>query len=380
MTDPAPLPPLAGLKIIDFSTLLPGPLASLILAEAGATVVKIERPEGEDLRRYPGAFNGDSAAFVLLNRLKTSLCIDLKHMDAFARLQPYLETADVLIEQFRPGVMERLGFGWGRLRALNPRLIYCSITGYGSKSPRRDVAGHDLNYAALTGVLDGGRGGDGVPALPPVLAADIAGGAYPAVMNILLTLRQRDATGAGCHLDIAMADNMFTFAYGGLADGFATGHWPRPGAELLSGGSPRYQIYPTADGRFLAAAPIEDRFWVIFCDAIGLPAAERDDSADPGRVIARVKSIIAAETTDTWRARFAGRDVCVEIVATMEEAARDPAFARLFTHNIVADGRSLPALPVPVAPSLRQPNPAAGYARLGNADIGNLWQRESDHD
>ena len=204
--------PLDGVKVLDFSTLLPGPLASLLLAEAGAQVVKVERPGGEDMRRYPFPFGETSANFALLNRGKTSLCLDLKDHDDRRRLEPYIAGADVLIDQFRPGVMDRLGLGYDRLREINPRLIYCSITGYGQDGPRRDAAGHDLNYLAETGLLGLTRGADGAPVLPAILAGDIGGGAYPAVINILLALRRRDADGAGCRLDIAMADNLFTFA------------------------------------------------------------------------------------------------------------------------------------------------------------------------
>lgn len=366
-------PPLDGVRILDFSTLLPGPLASLILAEAGASVIKVERPGGEDMRRFPETFGDDCASFILLNRLKTTLCLDLKDADAAERLAPYIASADVLIEQFRPGVMERLGYGYEQLRARNPRLIYCSITGYGSAGPRRNVAGHDLNYIAEAGVLNATHDATGAPNLPPVLAADIAGGAYPAVMNILLALHSRARTGIGCHLDIAMADNMFTFAFGGLAAGFANGHWPRPGNEQLTGGSPRYNIYRTSDGRYLAAAPIEQRFWMIFCDTIGLPDHLRDDTRAPETVTSAVRDILARETAETWRARFAGRDACVCVVATLEEGARDPAFARLFTHSIRANGGSLPALPVPIVPPLRQPQAVSDYARLDGDDPGTLW-------
>jgi crotonobetainyl-CoA:carnitine CoA-transferase CaiB-like acyl-CoA transferase len=189
--------PLSGLLVLDFTTLLPGPLAALMLAEAGAEVVKIERPGGEDMRRYPPFWEGESAAFALLNRGKTSLVADLKSKDGQTKLNVLLEKTDVLVEQFRPGVMNRLGFGYDAVRALNPRLIYCSISGYGQSGPRAGEAGHDLNYIGNTGLLSLQPGPADRPVVPPALVADIGGGTGPAVINILLALRQREQTGNG---------------------------------------------------------------------------------------------------------------------------------------------------------------------------------------
>ncbi len=304
------MPPLAGIKVVDFGTLLPGPLASLILAEAGAEVVRIERPEGDELRAYEPRFGAAGAGFALLNRGKRSIALDLKANGARERLMPLLRSADVLIEQFRPGVMERLGLGHGALAAVNPRLIYCSITGYGQNGPKAQVAAHDLNYLAETGLLHLAAGADGAPVVPPALIADIAGGCYPAVLNILLALRERGATGRGCHLDIAMTDHLFPLTWWALGQGFAAGRWPRPGGELLTGGSPRFQVYPTADARFLAAAPLEQRFWDRFAELIGLEPGYRDDRRDPEATKARVAAIIRSRDAALWQARFAGADVC----------------------------------------------------------------------
>jgi alpha-methylacyl-CoA racemase len=364
------MPPLTGLKVLDFSTLLPGPLASLILVEAGAQVIKVERPGGEDMRRYAGPFGEASASFALLNRGKMSLCLDLKSPLDRQRLDPYLAAADILIEQFRPGVMERLGLGFGQLHAVNPRLIYCSITGYGQNGPLRETAGHDINYMAETGALALSCGADGAPTPPSVLAADIAGGAYPAVVNILLALLEREKTGQGRQIDIAMADNLFTLLYWGLAAGFAAGDWPRPGADLLTGGSPRYQVYRTSDDRFIAAAPLEDRFWHVFCDAIGLPADQRDDQRDPRAVIAAVAARVRKVTAEEWRSRFAELDACVSVVASLREAIAHPHFAArgLFTRRVTdGDGHVIPALPVPVVSGLRTEDETLGYPRLGLA-------------
>jgi alpha-methylacyl-CoA racemase len=347
--------PLDGLKVLDFSTLLPGPLASLILAEAGAQVIKVERPgSGDEMRSYCPSFAGASGNFVLLNRGKRSLMADLKNDGDRDHVRSLALSADVLIEQFRPGVMKRLGLGFEDLVEANPQLIYCSITGYGQSGARAAKAGHDLNYLAETGLLGLTRGADGAPVLPQLLAADIGGGAYPAVINILLALQRRTASGQGCQLDVAMADNLFTFAYWGLAAGHAD-KWPRPGAELVTGGSPRYQIYPTADGEYLAAAPIEERFWQTFCNRIGLELGERDDRPDPQATKQKVAALIAKRCAADWRATFADADVCVSIVASLEEAATDPVFVErgLFDRDIVGPRGRMPALPVPVDRALR---------------------------
>jgi alpha-methylacyl-CoA racemase len=343
---------LAGVRVIDFSTLLPGPLCTLMLARAGAEVTKVERPDGGDeMRSYTPRLGPTSVNFALLNQGKRSIALDLKRQDGVRRALELLQSADVLVEQYRPGVMERFGLGYEAVRAVNPRLVYCSITGWGQHGPLAGVAAHDLNYQAISGVLGLSAGADGAPVLPNVLAADIAGGAYPAVMNILLALRQRDATGSGCHLDIAMADNLFALAYWGLGDGFAAGQWPGSGDGLVTGGSPRYQIYRTRDDRYLACAPLEDKFWRNFLAVLEAPQL-LDDAQDPAGVRRAVAALIAARTADEWVRRFDGIDACVSVVRTLQEAVQEPHFhARgVFDGRVsCGDGPSIPALPLPVS-------------------------------
>ena len=365
--------PLEGIRVLDFSTLLPGPLATLILAEAGAQVIKIERPErGDEMRSYTPEFGADSVNFALLNRGKESVEFDLKSPEAGEVLRPLIERADVLVEQFRPGVMERLGLGYERLYEVNPRLIYCSITGYGKEGPRAGVAAHDLNYVAEAGLLGLTTGADGAPAIPQALLADIGGGAYPAVMNILLGLLQRERTGEGAHLDISMSDNIFTFLYWALGNGMVAGDWPEPGGELVTGGSPRYNIYRTADGRYVAAAPLEERFWQNFCDLLELEDKLRDDSKDPDATIAAVAERIALHPASHWQERFEGHDVCCSVVRSVREAMEDEHFNSrgLFDWVVESgtDGRGIPALPVPVMPEFRRPECRLGYPSLGEAN------------
>jgi len=347
--------PLAGLLVLDFTTLLPGPLASLMLAEAGAEVIKIERPGGEDMRRFPPFKDGVSAAFAMLNRGKQGLSLDLKSEADREKLKPLIARADIVLEQFRPGVMARLGLGYEDMRAINPKIIYCAISGYGQDGPRAQEAGHDINYIGATGLLDLQPGPLNHPVVPPALIADIAGGSFPAVINILLALRTRDKNGVGCKLDVAMTDAMFTFAWYALALGAATGRFPAPGELPLVGGSPRYQLYPAKDGRLVACGALEQKFWDAFTTAIGLPAELADDRGDPNATRDAVARLIAARTSEEWRPLLGRADCCATIVAPLEEALRDPHFSArgLFAHQVEVGQGALPALPVPIAPVFR---------------------------
>ena len=363
--------PLKGIRVLDFSTLLPGPLATLILAEAGAEVIKIERPgRGDEMRSYEPRFGTDSVNFALLNRGKRSIAIDLKAADAVGKLRPLIESADVVLEQFRPGVMDRLGLGYEALKAMNPRLVYCALTGYGQNGARADLAAHDLNYVAESGLLALTTGADGAPVLPAALVADIAGGTYPAVINILLALRERDRTGLGLKLDIAMAENLFTLMYWGIGNGLAAGRWPRPGGELVTGGSPRYNIYRTRDERFLAAAPLEQKFWESFCALLEVPAELRDDRVDPAATHAEIAQRVKARSADELRALFKGHDVCCAIMSTLQDALADPHFAArgVFDRKLAVGGERIGALPVPVADAFRSDEREAGYPQLGEAN------------
>lgn len=361
--------PLDGCLVLDFSTLLPGPLATLLLAEAGAEVVKVERPGGDEMRSYEPTWGQDSVNFALLNRGKKSIAVDLKEAAGRQSIALLLARADVVVEQFRPGVMARFGFDYESVARRNRKVIYCSITGYGQAGPKSSVAAHDLNYIADTGLLALSMGPPAHAVLPPTLVADIAGGAYPAVVNILLALREREVTGRGRHLDIAMTDNLFPLMYWAFGSGLGAGRWPGNGTDLVTGGSPRYRLYDTRDEKVVAVAALEQKFWDTFCEVIGLEAQFRNDLADSAEVIGRISAIIAGEAAATWARRFAGHDCCCSIVVDIKQALNDPHFlARgLFHHVLVGDdGRRLPALPVPVDEGFRTPRGTAlGAPRLG---------------
>jgi len=361
--------PLTGVRVLDFSTLLPGPMATLVLAEAGANIIKIERPErGDEMRSYVPKLGDDSLNFGLLNRGKKSIAIDLKADDAKDMLKPLIEQAHIVVEQFRPGVMDRLGLGYEAMKTINPGIVYCAITGYGQTGPLAMEAGHDLNYQAKTGMLTLAAAEDGAPVIPPVLIADLAAGTYPALLNILLALRLSESTGEGSYLDIAMTDHLFPLMYWAVGEGSSGHGWPGPGSERVTGGSPRYHLYRTRDNRYVAAAPLEQKFWENFCDVIGLAESFRDDEDQWSASIAAVAEIIAADDASVWEERFAGKDICSCVVNSLEEALANEQFQSrgLFDHS-VTDGHGAQAMasPVPVLRQFRSDGSVAMYPELG---------------
>lgn len=371
--------PLDGIRVLDFTTLLPGPLATLMLAEAGAEVVKIEKPGGEDMRHYPPFVDGVSAPFALLNRGKHSVELDLKVGDAMDRLRPMIVDADILVEQFRPGVMERLGLGYDALKAINPKLIYCSISGYGQSGPRAGEAGHDLNYVGNTGLLALAHGPVEAPVVPPALIADIGGGSFPALTNILLALFARERSGEGAYLDIAMCDAAFTFSVFAQAEGAATGHYPANGKGLLTGGSPRYRLYPAADGKLVAVAALEQKFWLTLCELLNIPQALRDDRTDPDATAQAIADAIRSRTSAEWQPLLAESDCCATIVRSLEDAQTDPHFTKrgLFDHRVAVGvrGATLPAAVMPLSPQFRGASDAAIKApELDGASVADEHQ------
>jgi alpha-methylacyl-CoA racemase len=362
--------PLQDIRVLDFSTLLPGPVCSLLLAEAGAEVIKIERPNGGDeMRSYAPISTTDSGNFVILNRGKKSVSLDLKDPQSIAFIYELVKSCDVVLEQFRPGVMARLKLGYEDLKQINPKIIYCSITGYGQSGPLSSVAAHDLNYLAQAGLLSlvGAGAKKDTPSLPPALIADIAGGAYPAFMNILLALRQRDLTNTSCHIDIAMSENLFTFMYWGISNRDLLGKSPRYSDDLVTGGSPRYHIYPTKDGRFIACAPIEEKFWKLFCELINLPDNLRHGDAPPQVVIEKITSIMQSQSSTHWVSVFKGKDVCCNLVLNLDEAMGHQHFIdrEVFAAKVHDDEKLLTSLPLPLSKNLADAQMSKTYPKLG---------------
>ncbi len=321
--------PLASLKVLDFTALLPGPFATMALADMGVNVVRVESPTRPDMVRFLPPFDGDVSAWHgVLNRNKRLLALDLKQPAAVAAVQRLVAPGgyDIVIEQFRPGVMDRLGLGYEALRALNPALIYVALTGYGQTGPLRDRAGHDNNYLALAGALSySGRAAAGPPPLG-IQVADV-GGAMGALIGLLAAVVQRGATGRGQFVDVSMFDLMVAWQAHLIAHCLVASETPAPEGMALNGGR-AYDLYQTQDGRWLSVGSLEPKFWEGFCIAIGradliAPGLGLDDG-EQARVKAAVREAIAARPLAEWIAVFAPLDVCVEPVLTVPEMLAAP--------------------------------------------------------
>ncbi len=328
--------PLEGLRILDLTRLLPGPALSMHLADLGADVIKVEDTgEGDYMRGFPPLARNAAgvevnAAFENVNRGKRSICLDLKQPQGRDLLLRLAATADALIEGFRPGVMDRLGVGWDALRERNPKLVFCSLTGYGQSGPLAHKAGHDLNYCAVTGVLDQIRA-DGQPAMPNLQIGDLLGGTLTTLAALLAALLGAQRSGRGSRVDAAMTDGLLVHHIFPHAD-LDAGHVPVAGRTLLPRGAPCYRIYPTSDGRHLAVGALELKFWQAFCDAAGLGELRGRHWAlglSPGsdestEVTNRVAERIRQHTRGHWEEVFATVDACVTPVLTPAEALAHP--------------------------------------------------------
>ena len=323
--------PLEGLKVLDLSRLLPGPYATLVLADLGARVDKVEEPGvGDPTRHYPPLKGDTSALFLGLNRNKRSIALDVRSRQGVEALKGLVHHYDVLVESSRPGVMDRLGLGYGALALLNPRLVYCSISGYGATGPLRLRAGHDLDYLARAGVLGfGGAPGNG-PAMPPGQVADIGGGSLFAVAGILAALHERARTGRGRFVDVSMTDGATAFFHLQLAGRMVMGGEGTPltrGREALNGAYPCYGLYPTKDGRWLAVGALEPKFFIALCQALGRPELVDGayDVGEAGRATrAELERLFAQRTQGEWVDFFRELDVCVEPVLEKDELLQDP--------------------------------------------------------
>lgn len=317
--------PLAGLKVLDFSTLLPGPFATLMLADLGAEVIHVESPTRVDLVRVmPPYADGQATAHTYLNRNKKSLAVDLKNPENIEKIKGLLCDFDIVVEQFRPGVMQRLGLGYEDLKAINPRLIYCSITGYGQTGSYKDRAGHDINYMSLAGISGhSGRQDSGPPALG-IQVADVAGGSLHAVIGVLAAVIERNQSGQGQHIDISMTDCVFTLNNMAASAQIAGGEDQAPEAATLNGGS-YYDYFKTSDGRYISVGSLEPQFMMGLSAALNLPILAQKGASmfneDRQAVKQAVSEAIAAQPFSHWQQVFAALDVCVEPVLTLKEAA-----------------------------------------------------------
>jgi crotonobetainyl-CoA:carnitine CoA-transferase CaiB-like acyl-CoA transferase len=329
--------PLTDVRVLDLTRLLPGGYATLLMADMGADVVKIEEPgKGDYIRWTPPVVGEFSSAHIALNRNKRSVSLNLKSergRDLFLNLAEHF---DVVIESFRPGVMNRLGVGWDVLTERNPRLIYAAITGYGQEGPRSQAAGHDVNYIGYAGALsiigeEGRR-----PAIPGVQIGDLAGGGMAAVIAILAALHKRSSTGRGSFCDVSMMDGVVSWLTVHAAEFIATGHAPERERMHLSGAYPCYRVYPAADG-WLSVGALEPQFWTELCNAIERPDLLDDAFAMGERrdeVIGELEALFETRTRAQWMEVLEGRDVCVGPVNDLAEAFAD---AQVRSRSMIVD-------------------------------------------
>ncbi|MCS3837265.1 crotonobetainyl-CoA:carnitine CoA-transferase CaiB-like acyl-CoA transferase [Pseudomonas sp. JAI111] len=365
------LGPLASLKVMDFSTLLPGPFASLLLADMGAEVLRIESPTRMDLLRVlPPHDQGVSASHAYLNRNKRSLALDLKQPEALEVIKQLLADYDIVLEQFRPGVMERLGLGYEALKAINPRLIYVSITGYGQTGPYKDRAGHDINYLALAGLASYTGRADSGPLPLGMQVADVAGGSLHGVIGLLAAVIARQQSGVGQHLDVSMTDCAFSLNAMTGAGYLACGVEPGREDQMLNGGS-FYDYYRSRDGRWLSVGSLEPGFMKQLCTALGLEELSvlglSPQPAQQKKLKEALKTEFEKHDFTELCSLFAELDACVEPVLSLSEAVRHPQLKarELVTEVPRGDGSTQPQMACPLKFSDGLPEPRHVGASLG---------------
>lgn len=334
MSAPAALP-LQGIRVLDLTRLLPGPAASMHLADMGAEVIKIEDPGVGDYARGIGPVRNDvSLFFAAVNRGKQFLRLDLKQLPDREHFLAMVERADVVIESFRPGVMDKLGLGWSVLKARNPSLVMCAISGYGQTGPLAQLAGHDINYAGYAGMLEQNAAAGSMPALPNLQIGDLLGGTQSALQGILAALVGAKMSGQGRYVDVAMTDCVFAHNIMPLVAVNHGGRPAKPGLDLLTGGVPCYNLYATADGRYMAVGALEFKFWEICCQVLDRPdliarhwsRGQEIGGADALAVKAELTSLFALHDLGWWTGKFANADCCVTPVLRMDEALIHPHF------------------------------------------------------
>ena len=386
---------LEGLRVLDLSRLLPGGFCSLLLADFGADVVKVEDTGmGDYVRWAPPYYEGAeqsarSALFLSLNRGKRSIRVDLKSERGKEVLLRLVKDADVVLESYRPGVLDRLGVGYERLRQENPRLVYCAITGYGQDGPYRDRAGHDMNYLGLVGLLGLTGDEDGPPVQAAGQIADLGGGALMAAFGILAALRERDRSGEGQFVDISMADGALSWLAMVAARYFAESDPPRRGELELAGSLVCYRPYRCSDG-WVTLGALEPKFWQAWCRGVGREDLIEFQFDRPGSATHRqVEDIFLQRTRDEWQAFAAEHDCCLEPVLELDEAldselVRARAMVSFLDQPGVAEPVKLLGVPVKLSrtpgDANSRPGPALGEhtrevlleAGFGEEEVGRL--------
>lgn len=379
--------PLSGIRVLDLTRLLPGPVCTLHLADLGADVIKIEDTGAGDYARTMGAGADRTAPlFLAINRNKRALRLDLKKSEGVEVFLRLARDADIVVEGFRPGVVDRLGVGYAACSEVNPRIVYCAISGYGQTGPYRDLAGHDVNYCGYAGFIDqvGPAGGD--PVIPNLQVADILGGAVVPAMGILAALVDAQRSGRGRYVDVAMTEGVLAHNLQALAAVASTGHVRPRGEDFLSGREPCYAVYRTSDGKYMAVGALERKFWDRVCEVLGrldLKACHwevRDKDPQWGKE--ELGRIFAARPQAYWVEKFRGEDCCVTPVLALEQSLEDPQIRA--RGMVVRDGETLQfAPPLKISDfefAVERPAPGAGEhsgeilreAGYDDADIARL--------
>ena len=319
--------PLKGVRVLDFSRLLPGPFATQLLADLGAEVIKVEDTgAGDYMRTVPPTVQGVSYAYLMVNRGKRSLAVDLQTQEGREILYKLVPSADVIVEQFRPGVMKKLGMDYPRLARMNRRVVYCSFSGYGQTGPSKDLAGHDITFLAHAGILGVTAARDGKPVIPGVPMADLAS-AYNAAFSILVALRTRDRTKKGEFIDVSIFDSAVSLMVLNFARFLATGEEPVAGEALLTGTFPFYNLYETRDGRWMAVAVVEPKFWQRMCEILGVPelsASQFSDERTKAHVMRAVIDRFRTRTLAEWEPLFLKEHLPVIGVRNVSQVLKDP--------------------------------------------------------
>ncbi|HKB82105.1 MAG TPA: CaiB/BaiF CoA-transferase family protein [Burkholderiales bacterium] len=321
--------PLSGIRVLDLTRLLPGPVCTLHLADLGADVIKIEDTGAGDYARTLGAAPGKTApVFAAINRNKRAMRLDLKKREGVEVFLKLARDADAVVEGFRPGVVDRLGVGYAACCEVNPRIVYCAISGYGQTGPYHDIAGHDVNYCGYAGFIDQVGNAHEDPAIPNIQIADILGGGVVPAMGILAALLDAQRSGKGRYVDVAMTEGVLAHNLQALAAVALTGKAHPRGADFLSGREPCYSVYRTADGRYMAVGALEWKFWERVCDVFARPDLKdchwekRTRDAKWGKE--QTAAIFASKPQAHWTTKFAGVDCCVTPVLSLEESFSDP--------------------------------------------------------
>jgi alpha-methylacyl-CoA racemase len=348
---------LQGMRVLDLTRWLPGPFASLVLVDLGAEVIKVEQPGlGDPMREVLPSSKEGSSLFELINRGKRSISLDLKKVEGRTAFLELARHADVLLEGFRPGVMKRLGLAYDTLEAVNPRLVYASISGFGQTGPYAQRAGHDVGYLATMGFLGLNGPRDGPPTIPALLIADLSAGLWTA-LGVAAALLQRGDSGRGQYLDLCLLDSVTALMSLPVAEWWASGHIPRRSQMLLTGAQACYNVYETADGGHMALGALEPHFWTAFCQAMGRQDWEpRQQDLDQASLIAEVTVLFRSQSRSYWADLFAGHDCCCEPVLALDEAVAHPQVVHrgLLQDSRLATPFGPPGKPCPPAPELGQ--------------------------